>query len=124
MGEKEFRLSMVGDFVKSIGSQMIADGTFHALSGVAKGWGGIPTGWAEAKAGAIEVAAGIGLGGVGKVFGTSEGSDTEGTSKSTAAEDRNKFGNTGRETSNVYLYPDEKHYLRMQSRSNKKLGVK
>lgn len=122
LGEKEFRKEMIGDFVKGIGTQMVADGTFHIFSGIAKGWGGDPTGWVQAKAGAVEVGVGVGLGATAKAIGTSGGSESK--SKETASADRVNNNTNGRDQMQVYLYPSQKYYLRTHNNANKKLGYK
>jgi hypothetical protein len=68
--------------------------------------------------GLAEVGAGIGLGYAGKELMPSN----EGTSKSTAADDRNKFEAQKDSQMSVYLYPDEKHYLRSLNKSLAKVG--
>lgn len=122
LGEKEFRKEMIGDFVKGIGTQMVADGTFHIFSGIAKGWAGNPAGWAESKAGAVEVGVGVGLGATAKAIGTSGGSESK--SKETASADRINNNTNGRDQMQVYLYPSQKYYLRTHNNANKKLGYK
>lgn len=120
LGEKEFRKEMVGDFIKGIGDQMVADGTFHIFSGIAKGWSGNASGWLEAKAGAVEVGAGITMGATAKAIGTTS---SESKSKETAAADRNSTKGDQKQKMDVYLYPDEKQWLRSLNKSNNKLGV-
>jgi hypothetical protein len=68
--------------------------------------------------GLAEVGAGLGLGYAGKELMPSK----EGTSKSTAADDRNKFEAQKDSQMSVYLYPDEKHYLRSFNKSLAKVG--
>lgn len=122
LGEKEFRKEMIGDFVKGIGDQMVADGTFHIFAGIAKGWSGNPAGWVQAKAGAAEVGAGIAMGATAKAIGTTS-SESESKSKETAAADRNSTKGDPKQKMDVYLYPDEKRWLRSLNKSNNKLGV-
>lgn len=122
LGEKEFRKEMIGDFVKGIGDQMVADGTFHIFAGIAKGWSGNKAGWMQAKAGAAEVGAGIAMGATAKAIGTTS-SESESKSKETAAADRNSTKGDQKQKMDVYLYPDEKQWLRSLNKSNNKLGV-
>lgn len=122
MGEKEFRKEMIGDFIKGIGDQMVADGTFHVFAGIAKGWGGNPLGWKEAQAGAVEVGVGVGLGATGKAIGTTSSKSEEKT-KETAAMDRTNTKPQNQKT-DVYLYPNEKPWLRRLNKSIKKIGSK
>jgi ABC-type transporter Mla subunit MlaD len=125
LGEKEFRKEMIGDFVKGIGTQMVADGTFHAMSGIAKGWAGNKAGWLEAKAGGAEILAGAAFQGGGALIGTSGtgggSSSSESSSKPTASMDRVSAKDSKMKT-DVFLYPDEKQWLRTFNKSSKKLG--
>lgn len=122
MGEKEFRLSMIGDFVKGIGTQMISDGTFQTLSGLAKGWGGNPLGFEQAKYGAIEVGMGIGMGGVGKIFGGSGSGSSKSDekvssqNKTSQSQQSNKIGIT------TYLYPNATAYYRNTVETSRKIS--
>lgn len=122
LGEKEFRKEMIGDFVKGIGEQMVADGTFHVFAGLAKAWVNPAAGFGEAKAGAAEVGAGIAMGATAKAIGTTS-SESESKSKETAAADRNSTKGDQKQKMDVYLYPDEKRWLRSLNKSNNKLGV-
>jgi len=120
MGEKEFRASMIADFVQGIGIQMITDGTFHIFAGLAKAWGGNPLGWKESKAGAVEAGVGATLAGGSAPFASSSGS-SETSRKETASADSQKTSSKNTDTMGVYLYPDEKYWLRALNKGNKKL---
>lgn len=122
LGEKEFRKEMIGDFVKGIGDQMVADGTFHVFAGLAKAWVEPKIGLGQAQAGAVEIGAGIALGATARAIGTTSG-DSESKSKETAAADRNSTKGDQKQKMDVYLYPDEKQWLRSLNKSNNKLGV-
>ena len=112
--------------LQTAGSQIFADG----LERMWKGGGDMlkfsnPVLQAEGSEqfayGIAEVAGGLALGYAGKKLMPSSGG-SEDTSKSTAADDRNKFKGQNQGTMDVYLYPDEKHYLRSLNKSFAKIG--
>lgn len=123
-GEEDLLQRVAAIALQTAGSNIFADG----LERIWKGGGDMlkfsnPVKQAEGSEqfayGLAEVAGGLALGYVGQQMMPSA---SEGTSKSTAAEDRNKFGSENQASMNVYLYPDEKHYLRTLNKSFAKIG--
>lgn len=123
LGEKEFHKEMIGDFAKMIGSQLISKGTFNVLEGLIATAMGMPWGTTQLTVGGAEIAAGIGMSGVGKAIGTTGGSSSEAKTKETAAMDRTNTKPQNQKT-DVYLYPNEKPWLRRLNKSIKKIGSK
>lgn len=113
--------------LQQAGSQIFADG----IKRMWKGGGDMldpltfAVGAEQFAYGAAEVGAGIGLGYVGKEMMPSEGGagSSESKSKETAAADRNSMKGDKSQKMDVYLYPDEKQWLRSLNKSNNKLGV-
>lgn len=123
-GEEDLLQRVAAIALQTAGSNIFADG----LERIWKGGGDMlkfsnPVKQAEGSEqfayGLAEVAGGLALGYAGQQMMPSA---SEGTSKSTAAEDRNKFGSENQASMNVYLYPDEKHYLRTLNKSFAKIG--
>lgn len=118
-GEKEFHKEMIGDFAKMIGSQLISKGTFNVLEGAIATAMGLGWGPTQLAVGGAEIAAGVGMGGIGKTIGTTSDKKDD-DKKSEASKDRNNMNrsNTSVAKVNTYLFPSKRAYNQNLQQSN------
>lgn len=124
MGEKEWSKEMIGDFAKMMGSKLINTGSFNAFEGAIKAFvENDPRGFIQMKIGGAEVLAGIAMGGVGKMVGTSGGGGSAKDEK-TASMDKNRMGDKQKSVIGIttYLFPNSQAYYRQQIDTNRKIS--